>query len=56
MVSDLYVFDMETYVWERIPAYAEDDVPGARYFHSAEHCAFSLASLCRRTYTKASIP
>ncbi|KAJ7600839.1 hypothetical protein C8J56DRAFT_911415 [Mycena floridula] len=36
MVSDLYVFDLETCVWERLPAYPEDDVPRARYFHSAD--------------------
>ncbi|KAF8967055.1 galactose oxidase [Flammula alnicola] len=36
MVSDLYVFDLETFVWERIPTFPEDDVPRARYFHSAD--------------------
>ncbi|KIM43316.1 hypothetical protein M413DRAFT_69557 [Hebeloma cylindrosporum] len=36
MVSDLYVFDLESFVWERIPTYSEDDVPRARYFHSAD--------------------
>ncbi|KDR82671.1 hypothetical protein GALMADRAFT_220660 [Galerina marginata CBS 339.88] len=36
MVSDLYVFDLETFVWEQIPSYSEDDVPRARYFHSAD--------------------
>ena len=38
MVSDLYVFDLETFVWTRVPPYTGDDVPGARYFHSADSC------------------
>jgi hypothetical protein len=36
MVSDLYVFDLETFVWERIPPSPEDDIPEARYFHCTE--------------------
>ncbi|KAG6903254.1 hypothetical protein C0995_000149 [Termitomyces sp. Mi166 len=36
MVSDLYVFDMETYNWEKIPISPDDDIPRARYFHSAD--------------------
>ncbi|KAJ7215598.1 hypothetical protein GGX14DRAFT_696507 [Mycena pura] len=36
MVSDLYVFDLETYHWEMIPPFPEDDVPRARYFHSID--------------------
>ncbi|TDL18131.1 galactose oxidase [Rickenella mellea] len=36
MVSELYAFDMETYVWERITYHPDDDVPGARYFHSTD--------------------
>ncbi|PPR01133.1 hypothetical protein CVT26_016034 [Gymnopilus dilepis] len=36
MVSDLYVFDLETFVWEHIPAHPDDDVPRPRYFHSAD--------------------
>ncbi|KAG2129113.1 hypothetical protein DEU56DRAFT_817672 [Suillus clintonianus] len=36
MVSDLYVFDMETFVWERITPSPEDDIPEARYFHCTE--------------------
>jgi leucine-zipper-like transcriptional regulator 1 len=38
MVSDIYVFDMETYRWERLYQSTEDDVPQARYFHSADAC------------------
>ena len=38
MVSDLYVFDLETLVWEKLPPHVGDDVPRARYFHSADHC------------------
>ncbi|KAG6868625.1 hypothetical protein C0993_000215 [Termitomyces sp. T159_Od127] len=36
MVADLYVFDMETFNWEKIPISPDDDVPRARYFHSAD--------------------
>ncbi|GLB38527.1 putative kelch motif containing protein [Lyophyllum shimeji] len=36
MVSDLYVFDLETFNWEKVPISPEDDVPRARYFHSAD--------------------
>ncbi|KAJ7189852.1 hypothetical protein GGX14DRAFT_382794, partial [Mycena pura] len=36
MVSDLYVFDLETYRWDIIPPFPEDDVPRARYFHSVD--------------------
>ncbi|KAG6844660.1 hypothetical protein H0H87_005028 [Tephrocybe sp. NHM501043] len=36
MVSDLYVFDMDTFNWEKIPISNDDDVPRARYFHSAD--------------------
>ncbi|KAJ7069634.1 hypothetical protein C8F01DRAFT_521074 [Mycena amicta] len=36
MVSDLYVFDLKTYHWERIPPFPEDVVPRARYFHSVD--------------------
>ncbi|KAG8855046.1 hypothetical protein FRB96_007241 [Tulasnella sp. 330] len=34
MVSDLYVFDLETFVWEKLPP--DENVPGARYFHSTD--------------------
>ncbi|KAL0961297.1 hypothetical protein HGRIS_006256 [Hohenbuehelia grisea] len=36
MVSDMYIFDLETSEWEKIPPHPEDDVPRARYFHSAD--------------------
>ncbi|KAF7299627.1 hypothetical protein HMN09_00968100 [Mycena chlorophos] len=36
MVSDLYVFDLETHNWEKIHPFPEDDVPRARYFHSVD--------------------
>ena len=38
MVSDLYVFDLDTFQWELIPASPQDDVPRARYFHSTDTC------------------
>ena len=43
MVSDLYIFDLDTFTWEKITPFPEDDVPEPRYFHSAETCK-SLAS------------
>ncbi|KAF6757508.1 regulatory protein ral2 [Ephemerocybe angulata] len=36
MVSDLYVFDLETCIWDRINTSPDDDVPQPRYFHSAD--------------------
>lgn len=36
MVSDIYMFDLETLRWEKIIQSPEDDVPQARYFHSAD--------------------
>ncbi|OSX59858.1 hypothetical protein POSPLADRAFT_1149894 [Postia placenta MAD-698-R-SB12] len=36
MVSDIYMFDLESFNWERLPQSAEDDIPQARYFHSAD--------------------
>ncbi|KAG7440816.1 galactose oxidase [Guyanagaster necrorhizus] len=36
MVSDLYVFDLKTLEWEKIPSHPEDDVPRPRYFHSSD--------------------
>ncbi|KAF8644403.1 hypothetical protein AX16_008464 [Volvariella volvacea WC 439] len=36
MVSDLYVFDLRSFKWEKIPPHPEDDIPRPRYFHSAD--------------------
>ncbi|CDO71476.1 hypothetical protein BN946_scf184909.g70 [Trametes cinnabarina] len=36
MVSDIYMFDLETFKWERVAQNPEDDIPQARYFHSAD--------------------
>ncbi|PFH53891.1 hypothetical protein AMATHDRAFT_136348 [Amanita thiersii Skay4041] len=36
IVSDMYVFDMEQFIWERILAHPDDHVPRHRYFHSAD--------------------
>ena len=38
MVSDIYMFDLETFRWERVAQSPEDDIPQARYFHSADTC------------------
>ena len=45
MVSDLYVFDLDTFRWERMLASPQDDVPRARYFHSADACMERILSL-----------
>ena len=34
----MYVFDMETLDWERIPNHPDDQPPRSRYFHSADAC------------------
>ncbi|KAF5382645.1 hypothetical protein D9615_002796 [Tricholomella constricta] len=36
MVSDLYMFDLESFVWEKIAVSPDDDLPRPRYFHSAD--------------------
>ncbi|KAL6303469.1 regulatory protein ral2 [Sparassis latifolia] len=36
MVSDIYMFDLESFNWERLVQDPEDDIPQARYFHSAD--------------------
>lgn len=41
MVSDLYIFDLETFQWEMINYSSGDDVPQPRYFHSADACECS---------------
>src|ERR1700683_2137050 len=43
MVSDMYVFDLETFAWEKLLPSPEDEVPGPRYFHSADTCNVSFA-------------
>lgn len=42
MVSDLYSFDLESFRWEKVPPHPDDDVPRARYFHSADTCTSCL--------------
>jgi len=38
MVSDLYVFDLETFTWEKVHMHSEDEIPQPRYFHSTDNC------------------
>ena len=46
MVSDIYMFDLETFKWERVAQSPDDDIPQARYFHSADTCTYpALAHL-----------
>ncbi|KAF5350229.1 hypothetical protein D9758_007769 [Tetrapyrgos nigripes] len=34
--SDLYVFDLESLIWERIKPFSQGETPTPRYFHSAD--------------------
>jgi len=38
MVTDIYMFDIETFTWEKIPQNPDSDLPRARYFHSTDAC------------------
>ena len=38
MVTDIYMFDIETLTWEKIPQSSDSDQPRARYFHSTDAC------------------
>ena len=44
MVSDIYMFDLESFRWEKIAQSSEDDIPQARYFHSADTCMSSFTA------------
>jgi leucine-zipper-like transcriptional regulator 1 len=46
MVTDMYVFDLKTLVWERVVAPSDDCTPAQRYFHSADSCEYRLPLLC----------
>lgn len=43
LVSDLYIFDLETFAWTKIMPHSADEVPGERYFHSADVCKHLLS-------------
>jgi hypothetical protein len=45
MVTDMYVFNLKTLVWEKVIAPADDCTPAQRYFHSADSCQYRLSSL-----------
>lgn len=45
MIADLYVFDLETFGWEKIIPHPDDELPPARYFHSADACTCLIISL-----------
>ncbi|KIJ54406.1 hypothetical protein M422DRAFT_25305 [Sphaerobolus stellatus SS14] len=36
MLSELYVFDMQTYTWDKLEPSEDSVIPGPRYFHSAD--------------------
>ena len=40
MVTDMYVFDLKTLVWEKVAAPSDDSTPAQRYFHSADSCEY----------------
>ena len=40
MVTDMYVFDLKTLVWEKAAAPSDDSTPAQRYFHSADSCEY----------------
>jgi len=45
MVTDIYMFDMETFTWEKLAQSPDSDQPRARYFHSTDACeCLNLAS------------
>ena len=46
MVTDMYVFDLKTLVWERVVAPSDDCTPAQRYFHSADSCEYPLPRSC----------
>ena len=48
MVTDIYMFDIETFTWEKIPQSHDSDQPRARYFHSTDACEFLIFT--RRMY------
>lgn len=45
MVTDIYMFDIETFTWEKIPQAPDPDQPRARYFHSTDACEFQTLAL-----------
>jgi len=45
MVSDMYIFDLQTFIWTKVEPKPDDPVPGPRYFHSADACESSLQSI-----------
>ena len=49
MVSDIYMFDLETFKWERIAQSPEDETPQARYFHSADTCVYPTSCVSLRS-------
>ena len=51
MVTDIYMFDIETFTWEKIPQGPDSDQPRARYFHSTDACEpLNLTHLVPITY------
>lgn len=58
MTMDMYVFDMDTYMWTKISYAAGDELPTPRYFHSTEPCAWAILMLSygRRTLISHTLP
>jgi hypothetical protein len=38
MITDIYMFDIETFTWEKVPQSPDSEHPRARYFHSTDVC------------------
>ena len=47
MVSDIYVFDLGMLKWEKVEQ-VNENVPQARYFHSADTCTSPHRQFRRR--------
>ena len=45
MVTDMYVFGLNTLVWEKVAAPSDDCTPAQRYFHSADSCEYRRPGL-----------
>ena len=39
MVTDMWLFDLNTLVGRKLEQFADEDLPASRYFHSADTCA-----------------
>ena len=52
MLSDLYVFDLQTYTWAKVEPAPDSIVPGPRYFHSSDTCKSWLRDFLHLRYLR----